>query len=200
MFNVYLQAGSEMAKFPNRDKYAVKDIMRDIKKIEPSPSILYDFGSKLVYTQWTTCQSSLGADHPVTTNFYDLMEFMQREYEGQLVGGELWRVADTPTAAINHFLKNRPDEFLSYVFDRSPDYIRTLLEEADKARKAEIKEYKRFVKFVKREVKASPDDPNLHNKLRLLLWLAGKYSEASASFKKAKKLGWIQDESRLVSL
>lgn len=189
-----------MAKFPNRDKYSVKDFMRDIKKIDPSPSILYDLGTKLIYTQWTTCQNNLGADHPVTSNFHDLMEFMQSNYEGQLVCGELWRVADTPTAAINHFLKKRPDEFLSYIFDRPADYIRSLLEGADKARKAEIKQCKGFVKFVKKEIKATPDDPNLHNKLRILLWLSGKYSEASTAFKKAKKLGWILDESPLVCL
>lgn len=189
-----------MAKFPNRDKYAVKDVMRDIKKIEPSPSVLYDFGAKLIYTQWHTCQSLLGAEHPITNNFHNLLQFMQKNYEEQLVGGELWRVADTPTAAINHFLKDKPDEFLSYFFDRPADYIRALLEEAEKARKTEIKKCKGYVKFVKKEIKESPDNPNLYNKLRLLLWLTGKYSEASETFKKAKKLGWNLDERMLVSL
>ena len=189
-----------MAKFPTRDKYAVKDVMRDIKKIEPSPSVLYDLGSKLIYTQWNTCQSFLGAEHPVTNNFHDLLQFMQKNYEEQLVGGELWRTADTPTAAINHFLKGKPDEFLSYFFDRPTEYIRTLLEESEKARKTEVKECKKYVKFVKKEIKKSPDNPNLYNKLRLLLWLAGKYSEASEAFKKAKKLGWNLDERQLVSL
>ncbi len=189
-----------MAKFPKRDKYAVKDIMRDIKKIEPSPSVLYEFGSKLIYTQWNTCQSLLGAEHPITDNFHDLLQFMQNNYEEQLVGGELWRVADTPTAALNHFLKGRPDEFLSYYFDRPADYIYALLEESEKARKEEIKKCKKYLKFVKKEIKESPDNPNLYNKLRLLLWLIGKYSEASEAFKKAKKLGWSLDERMLVSL
>ncbi|MHA1480774.1 MAG: hypothetical protein ACTSQZ_05080 [Candidatus Thorarchaeota archaeon] len=80
------------------------------------------------------------------------------------------------------------------------EYIHGLLEDADKSRKAEIKQFKKVLKFVKKEIKASPDDPMLYNKMRLLLWIIEKYSESSTAFKTAKKLGWNVEESSLVAL
>ena len=189
-----------MVRFTSRESYTVKSLMSDLKKINPSPSILHKIGTHLIYTQWTQCNQLLGNDHLVSTNFDEMLRFMKGGYEDQLVSGELWRVADTPTSAINRFLKGRPKEFLSYVIERPVDYIRGLLEDADKSRKAEIKQFKKVLKFVKKEIKASPDDPMLYNKMRLLLWIIEKYAESSTAFKTAKKLGWNVEESKLVAL
>ncbi|MHA1576640.1 MAG: hypothetical protein ACTSU3_04705 [Candidatus Thorarchaeota archaeon] len=189
-----------MVRFTSRESYTVKELMTDLKKISPSPQTLRKIGTQLIYTQWNQCAHLLGTDHPVTSNFSDMLKFMKEGYEEQLVNGEIWRAADTPTSAINRFLKGRPKEFMTFVIERPVDYIRGLLEDADKSRKAEIKRYKKVLKFVKKEVKASPDDPMVYNKMRLLLWIVGSYAESSTAFKTAKKLGWTVEESRLVAL
>jgi len=142
----------------------------------------------------------LSDDHPVTSNLYDLLQFMEREYEQQVVTGELWRVKDTPQAAMNDFLKGRSKEFLDYTLDRPTDFIYGLLKTVDKDRKAEMKYFRKLVKVVRKEIKDDKDNPNLWYKLRLVLWISEKYSESSEAFKTAKQLGWSVENSALVAL
>lgn len=189
-----------MSQLPKRKKYAVKDVLNDLKKIGPTPTILAKIGSQLIYYEWTCCRGLLSDDHPVTSNLHALLQFMERDYEEQLVSGELWRIKDTPQAAINDFLKGRSKEFLEYKLDRSADSIRELLVTAKKNRKNEVKFYKNLAKLVKKEIKEDKEDPNLWNKLRLVLWMAEKYTESSEAMKTAKKLGWSPETSALVGI
>lgn len=192
--------GEIMSQLPNRTKYAVKDVLNDLKKIGPTPSILSKIGSQLIYYEWTCCRDLLSDDHPVTSNLQDLLQFMEHEYEQLLVTGELWRVKDTPNAALNDFLKGRSKEFLEYTLDRPAEHIRTLLEIAAKNRKEEIKQFKKLAKLVKKEIKEDKENPDLWNKLRLVLWMAEDYTESSEAFKKAKELGWSPETSALVAI
>lgn len=189
-----------MAQLPKRQKYAVKDVINDLKKIGATPSILGKIGSQLIYYEWTCCRELLSDDHPVTSNLHDLLRFMEHGYEQQLVTGELWRIKDTPQAAINDFLKGRSKEFLDYTLDKPADHIRGLLEMAAKNRKNEIKYFKNLEKLVKKEIKEDKENPNLWYKLRLVLWMAEKYTESSEAFKTAKNFGWSQETSTLVGL
>jgi tetratricopeptide (TPR) repeat protein len=185
---------------PTRKKYAVKDIMTDLKKIGPSPSLLNEIGSKLIYYEWSCSEQLLGDDHPITVHLSETLDFMEHGFERKLLEGEIWRVKDTPQAAINEFLKGRPSEFLEYTLDRPVEYIRGLLESVAANRKEEIKQYKRMEKSVRQEIKEDPENPELWNKLRLLLWIVGKYSEASEAFKTAKSFGWSKEKSAIVAL
>jgi tetratricopeptide (TPR) repeat protein len=185
---------------PTRKKYAVKDIMTDLKKIGPSPSLLNEIGSKLIYYEWSCSEQLLGDDHPITVHLSETLDFMEHGFERKLLEGEIWRVKDTPQAAINEFLKGRPSEFLEHTLDRPVEYIRGLLESVAANRKDEIKQYKRMEKSVRQEIKDDPENPELWNKLRLLLWMVGKYSEASEAFKTAKSFGWSKEKSAIVAL
>lgn len=197
----YLQlVGVIMSQLPKRKVYAVKDVLNDLKKIGPTPSILEAIGSQLIYYEWTCCKTLLSDDHPVTSNLHELLQFMEHEYEEQLVSGELWRVSDTPQAALNSFLKGRSKEFLDYPLDRPADHIYGLLQTAAKNRKNEIKYYKQLAKLVRKEIKEDKENPNLWYKLRLVLWMAEGYTESSEAFKTAKKFGWSQDTSAIVAL
>lgn len=189
-----------MTQLPQRKKYAVKDVINDLKKIGPTPSVLSEIGSQLIYYEWTSCKNLLSDDHPVTSNLRDLLQFMEHDYEQQLLTGELWRVKDTPQAAMNDFLKGRSNEFLDYTLERPADYIHGLLETAAKNRKDELKHYKKLVKLVRKEIKDDKENPNLWYKLRLVLWISENYSESSEAFKKAKELGWSSENSALVAL
>jgi superfamily II DNA helicase RecQ len=189
-----------MSQLPKRKKYSVKDVLSDLKKIGATPTILSKIGSQLIYYEWTCCRTLLSDDHPVTSNLHALLEFMEHEYEQLLVSGELWRVKDTPQAAINDFLRGRSKEFLEYPLDRPADSIRELLVTASKNRKNEVKFYKNLTKLVKKEIKEDKKNPNLWNKLRLVLWMAEKYPESSEAFKTAKKFGWSPETSALVGI
>jgi len=192
--------GVFMVELPKRTKYTVKDVLNDLKKIGPTPSILGKIGSQLIYYEWTCCRDLLSDDHPVTSNMQDLLQFMEHDYEELLVSGELWRVKDTPNAALNDFLKGRSKEFLEYTLEKPADHIRGLLETAAKTRKDELKQFKKLAKLVKKEIKEDKENPNLWNKLRLVLWMAKKYSESSEAFKTAKELGWSPETSALVAI
>ncbi len=174
--------------------------MNDLKKIGPSPYVLSEIGSKLVYYEWSCCRNLLGNDHPITVNFNETLEFMEHGFERMLVEGELWRVKDTPQSAINDFLKERPADFLNHILERPVDYIKGLLESTVAARKEEIDYYKQMESGVRQEIEADSENPELWNKLRLLLWIVGKYSEASDAFKTAKSLGWTKESSAIVAL
>ena len=189
-----------MADLPKRNKYAIKDVLNDLKKIGPTPNILENIGSQLIYYEWTCCRDLLSDDHPVTSNLYDLLQFMEHEYEHLLVSGELWRVKDTPTAALNDFLKGRSKEFLEYTLEKPADDIRGLLETAAKNRKNELKQFKKLAKLVKKEIKGDKNNPDLWNKLRLVLWMAEDYTGSSEAFKTARELGWSPETSALVAI
>ncbi|TFF92034.1 hypothetical protein EU545_02190 [Candidatus Thorarchaeota archaeon] len=187
-------------KLPKRDEYSVKDLMNDLKKVNPSPNVMRQVGTELVYFEWSCCRQSLGDDHTVTKHLGELLEFMQKEYENQLIQGELWRSKDTPRSAINDFVRDRPDEFMEHVLDRSVEYIQRLLKSVAELRKKEKKQYKKLEKAVRAEIKEDPENPELWNKLRLLLWMVGKHSEASKAFRNARKLGWSSEKSELVAI
>lgn len=189
-----------MVQLTKRKKYAVKDVINDLKKIGPTPSVLRKIGSQLVYYEWTCCKILLSDDHPVTSNLHDLLQYMEHDYEQQLVSGELRRVKDTPQAALNDFLKGRSKEFLDYTLDRPTDFIYELLITAAKNRKEEMKHYRKLVKVVRKEIKGDKDNPELWNKLRLVLWISEKFNEASEAFKTAKQLGWTLETSALVGI
>ena len=183
-----------------RKRYAVKDVMNDLKKIGPSPGLLCEIGSKLIYFEWSSCENLLGTDHPVTVHLREALDFMEHGYERLLVEGELWRIKDTPQTAINNFLKGRPTEFLDYPLDRPVEYIRSLLESVAAARQEEVKHYKQMEAGIRQEIEADSKNPQLWNKLRLLLWMIGDYNEASEAFKTAKSLGWSKEKSAIVAL
>jgi hypothetical protein len=189
-----------MANLPKRNKYTVKEVMNDLKKIGPTPSILSRIGSELIYYEWSCCRSLLSDDHPVTSNLQDLLQFMENEYEQLLVKGELWRVKDTPRFAINNFLRGRSKEFLEYELDRPADQIYELLKNADQNRRDELKNFRKLAKVVKKEIEDDEKNPELWNKLRLVLWIAEKYNESSEAFKTAQQLGWSPENSALVAI
>jgi hypothetical protein len=187
-------------KFPERKLYTVKDLMNDLKKLDATPSVLYSVGCELVYRELDWCMKTLGDDHPVTKNLQELMQFMQNDYEKQLVSGELWRVKDTPKSAINDFMRDRPDEFVNHPIGILSQQIQDILKKADESRRLEKKEYRKMVKRVKAEIKDDKKNPDLWNQLRVLLWITGKYSEASQAMKTAKEFGWSPESSTLVAL
>ena len=80
------------------------------------------------------------------------------------------------------------------------EQIHEILRKAADSRKLEIKQYKRMVKNVRKEIKEDKDNPNLWNKLRLVLWFTGQYNESSEAFKTAKQLGWTIESSTLVAI
>jgi tetratricopeptide (TPR) repeat protein len=192
--------GEAAVKLPKRKRYTVKDVINDLKKIGPTPRVLYDVGTELIYSEWSTCGNQYGHDHPVTMGFTQLLDFMQSGFEDQLVRGELWRAKDTQSSALNKAVKEMPSEFMNHIFSRPGDYIKGVLEAAIKWRKQEVKEYKKIEKGVRREIKADPDNADLWNNLRLLLWIIGKHKESSEAFKKAKALGWNATGSSLVGI
>lgn len=185
---------------PKRKNYSVKSLVLDLKKIDATPGIAYDIGNQLVYYQWTRCTQELGADHVVTKHFKEFLDFLQSEYENMLVRGDFWRANDTPNAAFNKFLKECPEEFVKYPFDRDADYIFSLLKKAEDSRKEEIMKYKSIKKNLKVLMKENPDDPDLWNEMRLVLWIIGDYKEASDAFKTARDYGWEGIVSNVVGL
>jgi len=194
-------AGENSIQLPaRRQKYTVKSLMSDLKKIGATPSVTDFIGSRCIYFEWTLCERDLGDDHPVTSHLAELLDFMQHGYETQLVRGEFWRTKDTPAAAINAALRGRPTEFLTHVLDRPADHIYSLLEQAVASRESELDEYKRFESGIREELEADPDNSHLWNKLRLLLWLLGQYKESSKAFQKAKRLGWDASNAEFVAL
>ena len=188
------------AKFPKRKYYTIKNLLTDLKKIDATPSVLYNVGSELVYRELDWCKKTLGDDHLITKNLTALMEFMQQDYEKQLVTGELWRVKDTPKSAINAFMQDLPDEFLNHPIGILSEQIQEVLKKADETRRQEKKQYKKLEKRVRAEIKADKKNPDLWNKLRVLLWVLGKHNESSEAFKTAKELGWSIENSTLVAL
>jgi tetratricopeptide (TPR) repeat protein len=186
--------------FPKRDIYSIKTLLNDIKKMRPTPGVLYIIGSDIIYYEWTQAENSLGPEDPVTIHLGELLEFLQSGYEKRLIQGELRRKSDTANATINTFLKETPIEFQSYVFERSGDYIRGVLNAALTQRRREIIRYERILEGVNRDLEKNSDDPNNWNMKRLALWVLGRYDEANEAAKKAKKLGWDPKKSKVVGV
>jgi hypothetical protein len=195
-----LVSGDRKPKQPSREKYTVGDLIDDLKAIEPTPSILYKIGSEIVYNQWACCGEKFGADNPVTSGLSQLLEFMQGGYEQRLVRGELWRATDTPKAAIDQVEKTLTREVLDCEFERPRQYIQEVLQSAHEQQLHDLKDYERLEQGMRSEIEASPDDPDNYNKLRLLLWVLGRYKESSQVLKMAKKLGWKPETSELVAI
>jgi tetratricopeptide (TPR) repeat protein len=192
--------GDVQVSFTKRKKYTVKSVIADLKKINPTPKVTYDIGNRLVYYAWDSCVKYYGHDHPMTKNFHEFLKFMQEDYESQLVQGEFWRASDTPSAALNIFLKDRPKDFLDFQFSRTPEYIFNMLKEIKKMRAAEIKKFKKIEKKLKKLVKDEPENADYWNQYRLVLWIVEKYKESSKAFQTAKKLGWTNDQTSVVAL
>ncbi|MFX0108166.1 MAG: hypothetical protein ACFE7R_07775 [Candidatus Hodarchaeota archaeon] len=188
------------SKLAARKKYTVKQLLNDVKKLDCTPSVLDTVGREIVYYEWSCANDQLGYDHPVTTSLSSLLEFMRGGYEKRLVEGELCRIKDTPSSAINEAVRGAPEEFLSYELLRPGDHIKWVLETVAKERINEKKQYKKIKKYVKNEIKGNPENPDLWNKLRILLWILGDYKGASEAFKEAKKLGWDVESSSIVAV
>ena len=187
-------------KLPKRNLYTIKQLMTDLKSIDATPSVLYDVGSELVYRELDWCRKTLGDDHLVTKNLTALMDFMQSGYERQLVTGELGGAKDTPKSAINAVMREMPNEFLAHPIGILSDQIELTLKKAEECRREEKKHYKSLEKRIRAEIKADKKNADLWNQLRLLLWILGKYPEASEAFKTAKELGWSPERSNLVAI
>ena len=187
-------------KLPNRKKYTIKTLMTDLKKINPTPNILRTIGTEVIYYEWTSADRLLGSDHPVTVNFSELLEYTENGYEQELVQGKLWRIKDTPKASINSFLTGRPNEFLTYTFDRPADYIKQVLDSAVEESEKEQKQLERYEKVIREAIKQNQEDPDSWNRLRVVLWLMGKYKEATEAYREARKLGWDPEKSKLVAV
>ena len=193
-------AAKTSIKLPNRKKYTIKTLMTDLKKINPTPNILRMIGTEIIYYEWTSADRLLGSDHPVTVNFGELLEYTENGYEQELVQGKLWRIKDTPKSALNSFLTGRPNEFLTYTFDRPADYVKQVLDSAIEESKTELKQLKRYEKVIRKAIKQNPEDPDSWNRLRLILWLMGKYRKATEAYREAMKLGWDPETSKLVAV
>ncbi len=183
-----------------RETYTVQDILEDLKTIRPTPKPLYRVGNELFYYEHKICSEQLGADHPVTTGLAKILEFMTREYEERLLRGEIWRERDTPNAILSQLMKQIPTEALTHVINRPSQQILQVLETALREREHEIEEYSKMEEPARKEIEAAPDDPEAFNKLRLILWILGRYKEASEAFQSAKQLGWDSSRSTLVSI
>ncbi len=187
-------------QLPSREQYTVRDLLTDLRSIDPTPSVLDRVASEVIYFQWSCCKTDFGDQNPVTDGLSRLLAFMQGGYEQLLVNGELWRANDTPRAALNQIEKALPPEMMDYVLGRPGAYIHSVLDSAYAERQQEVMNYERLEKGIRSEIEKSPEDPDLYNKLRLLLWILGRHRESSEAFKTAKKLGWKPEASRLVTI
>ncbi len=187
-------------RLKQRKSYRVRDVIEDLKKIGATPSVTYDVGTNLVYFEYNCCERGRGLDDPITFHMKEFLDFLQHDYERQLLQGEISKTSDTPRTIFTRFAKGRPNEFMNFVFNRQPDYVFSVLRTTLKERKKEIKEYKKYEKAAKAEVKANPEDPDAWYKLRLVLWIIGKYKEASEAFQKAKRLGWKPERTPVVAI
>jgi hypothetical protein len=185
---------------PQRQEYSVKVLLNDLKKIEPTPGVIYRVGPEIVYYEWTLCSTNLGQDHPVTRGLAMILDFVQHGYEELLVRGDIHKSRDTPLSAINELTKSVPAETLDHVFSRSGDYIRSVLELVRTDRARELEKYSQIESGVRQELERSPNDPSAYNKLRILLWILGRHKEAADAFQSARRLGWTSSNSDLVAV
>ena len=191
---------SEGIKLTLRDTYTIKTLLNDLKKLRLTPSTLYVIGTEIVYFELTTAQENLGTDDPITIHMTELLNYMQYDYERQLLTGELRREADTPRSAINAFLKETPLEFQSYVLEHSGSFIQGVLRASHTQSQREMKRLDRVEKGLRKDIEVDPRNPDLWFSLHLVLWITGRYEEASESFKKARKNGWDKKKSKVIGI
>jgi len=125
---------------------------------------------------------------------------MQTDYERRLLEGDIRREADTPNATLSSFLKDTPIEFQSYVFHRPGEYIRGVLKAAKTIDEREIQRYERIEVGLRSQMETRKKDPNYWNQVRIVLWILGRYEDASDAFKKAKKFGWDKSKADIVGI
>lgn len=190
----------EQIKLTKRDTYSIKTLLGDLKKLRLTPSTLYVIGTEIVYYELTLAQKNLGADDTITIHLSEFLNYMQHEYERQLLAGELRREEDTPQSAINAFLKETPLEFQSYVLENSGDYIQGVLRAAHAQSQREMKRLERVEKGLRSDLAKDTRNPDLLFNLHLVLWLTGRYEEASETFKKARKYGWDKKKSKIIGI
>ncbi len=183
-----------------RKKYAIKNLVTDLKKINPTPRILYKFGAELIYTEWNNSTLTRGAEDIITKNLDEVRQFMKSDYERKIVEGDLEHATDTPKSVLEAFMRDRPSEFLNYVLTRHPEYVHNLLTTASEMREIEVEQCKKMEDCIRKQMKGGPDSPEIWNQLRILLWLQGKYKKADDAFQKAKQLGWTPEDSNIVSI
>ncbi len=187
-------------RIPVRDAYTVKNLLSDLKKLKLTPSTLYTVGTEIIYFEWTQAREELGDQDEVTLHLEELLNFMQKDYERRLLNGELRREKDTPNEAINTFLRETPIEFQSYVLRRPGPFVQGVLQAMNTQSEREISRYRRTEEGIRRDLQSRPKDYELWNQLRLVLWIQGKYEDASEAYKKARKLGWDKKKSPTVGL
>ena len=191
---------SESIKLTRRETYTIKTLLSDLKKLRLTPSTLYIIGTEIIYYELTLAQNNLGSDDPITIHMEELLNYMQHEYERQLLTGELRREEDTPRSAINVFLKETPLEFQSYVLDRSGEFIQGVLRAAHSQSQREIKRLNRIEVGLRKDLEKDKGNPDLWFSLHLVLWITGRYEEASEAFKKARKYGWDKKKSKIIGI
>ena len=115
-------------------------------------------------------------------------------------GLEIRREKDTPNAIVNSFLKETPIEFQSYTLERTGEFINGVLQAAQSVNHKDLVRYKLIEEKLRKRIEENTSDPDLWNELRLVLWIHGRYEEASDAFKKAKKLGWEPSKSKTIGV
>jgi len=187
-------------KLTKRDTYTIKTFLNDLKKLTLTPNTLYVVGTEIVYFELTAAQEKLGSDDEVTIHMTELLNYMQHDYERQLLAGELRREEDTPSSALNAFLKETPLEFQSYVLEREGDFIRGVLQAARAQSERELKRLDRVETGIRKDLEKDSRNPDLWFSLHLVLWITGHFEEASESFKKARKYGWDKKKSKIIGI
>lgn len=184
-------------KFTKRDTYTIKTFLNDLKKLTLTPNTLYVVGTEIVYFELVTAKEKLGSDDPVTIHMNELLNYMQHDYERQLLAGELRREEDTPRSAMNVFLKETPLEFQSYVLERPGNFILGVLRAAHTQSEREMKRLDRVETGLRKDLVKDPRNPNLWFSLHLALWITGRHEDASEAYKKARKFGWDKKKSKV---
>ena len=187
-------------KFTKRDTYTIKTLLNDLKKLSLTPSTLYVVGTEIIYYELTIAQENLGSDDPVTIHMTELLNYMQHDYERQLLAGELRREEDTPRSAMNAFLKETPLEFQSYVLEHGGEFIQGVLRATNTQSQREMKRFDRVEKGLRKDLEKDPRNPDLWFSLHLVLWITGRFEEASESFKKARKHSWDKKKSKIIGI
>ncbi|TFG26656.1 hypothetical protein EU527_19480 [Candidatus Thorarchaeota archaeon] len=187
-------------KLPQRDTYTVRTFLNDLKKLRLTPSTLDIIGTEIVYFEFIKAQENLGEEDPVTIHMDELLNYMQHEYERQLLAGEIRREEDTPSTALNTFLKETPLEFRSYVLERPGDFIRGVLHAANTQSQREMIRLEKIEVGLRKDLEKKPENPDLWFNLHLVLWITGRHEDASKAFKKAKKNGWDKKKSKIIGI
>ncbi|TFF91815.1 hypothetical protein EU545_02865 [Candidatus Thorarchaeota archaeon] len=185
---------------PARDSYTVEDVLSDLKLIHATPMTTYQVACDIFYYELRCCSEELGEDDTITQEIKRIIDFMQNDYEKMLVEAELHEARHKPKAALGGLEEELSEETKTHELVHSTEHIYRSLQSAKEARIKEVERYKRIEKGIRRELKEDPDDPDLYNQLRLLLWIQGRYRAAKNAYVKATERGWNPENSKLVAL